>query len=73
MTYSELNYRFYANSPQQEKDAVHAYLERTRELRVMESVNMSAARCRPRLKAVKRDGVTIPAHRIARHVGKSHD
>ncbi len=69
----DLNNRFYQVSAAQEKDAVHAYLERTRELRLMESVNIAAARCCPRLKAVKRDGVTIPAHRIARHVGKSHD
>lgn len=73
MTYTDLSYRFYAVSPQQEKDAVHAYLERRRELRLMESLNIAAARCRPRLKAVKRDGTTIPAHRIARHVGNSHD
>jgi len=73
MTYTDLNYKFYSVSPQQEKDAVNAYLERRRELRLMESVNIAAARCCPRLKAVKRDGVTIPAHRIARHVGKSHD
>ncbi|AUZ95479.1 hypothetical protein PP899_gp54 [Agrobacterium phage Atu_ph08] len=69
----DLNNRFYQISTAQEKDAVNAYLERARELRLMESLNIAAARCCPRLKAVKRDGVTIPAHRIARHVGKSHD
>ena len=69
----DLNNRFYQISAAQEKSAVNAYLERMRELRLMESVNIAAARCCPRLKAVKRDGVTIPAHRIARHVGKSHD
>ena len=69
----DLNNKFYQVSVAQEKGAVNAYLERTRELRLMESVNIAAARCRPRVKAVKRDGVTIPAHRIARHVGTSND
>lgn len=69
----DLNNKFYQVSPAQEKSAVNAYLERERELRLMQSINIAVARCRPRLKAVKRDGVKIPAHRIARHVGNSDD